>query len=58
MLLAYAQLLSMNQLVTLQKAAEAQTKLREQLKAQELSQFKNLAGLGFGLSDDGNIKFH
>jgi len=58
LLLAYAQLLSMNQLVMLQKAAEAQTKLSDQLKAQELSQFKNLAGPGFGISDDGNLKFH
>lgn len=55
--LAYAQLLSMNQLAMLQKAAELQTQIRDQLKAQELSQFKNLAGLGFGLSDEGNLKF-
>jgi hypothetical protein len=55
--LAYAQLLSMNQLAMLQKSFDVQAKLREQQKAQELGQFKNLAGLGFGLSDDGNIKF-
>jgi len=57
LLVAYAQLLSMPQLKMLQKAAEVQIKLRDQLKAQELTQFKNLAGLNFSLSDDGNFKF-
>ena len=54
---AYAQLLSMNQLGLLQKTYDVQTKLRDQLKAQKLSRFNNLAGLDFGLSDDGNLKF-
>lgn len=51
---AYAQLLSMNQLNKLQKAAQAQA----QLKVQAASQGSTLAGLGVGLLDGETIRFH
>ena len=57
LLLAYAHLLSMNRRAMLQKASEARTKLGDQLKAQELGRLDHLGGLGFGLSDDGNLMF-
>lgn len=55
---AYAQLLSMNQLVMLQKAAGAQARLKAQFQAQAGSQIPNLAGLKFGISNDEILKFH
>jgi hypothetical protein len=53
---AYAQLLSMNQLVVLQQLSQIQAKL----KAPAPSVVQNFAGLrGIGLSqDDGTLKFH
>lgn len=55
---AYAQLLSMSQLAALQKNAETQARLREQLKAQEPGQSRNTAGLDFAFSNNEILKFH
>lgn len=55
---AYAQLLSTNQLATLQKNAEAQARLREQLKAQESGQAGNRAGLDFAFSNNEILRFN
>ena len=53
--LAYAQLLSMNQLSKLQQAAALQAKLREQARA--ASQAPGIADLGFRMSEGGTFKF-
>lgn len=53
--LAYAQLLSMNQLGKLQQAAGVQARLREQVQA--ASQASTIADLGFRMSEGGTFKF-
>lgn len=54
--LAYAQLFSMNQLVMLSKAAEVQTRVREQLQSRNLGQAP-VADMSFGLSLGETLKF-
>jgi len=55
--LAYAQLLSMNQLGKLQQAVGVQAKMREQLLAQAASQTSVGTDFDFLLSEDATFKF-
>ncbi|OIQ81137.1 SapC [mine drainage metagenome] len=56
--LAYGQLLSTNQLSVLSKAAQVQTKIKEQVQALAASQAQNLSDTGFRMSSsDDTFKF-
>jgi len=55
--LAYAQLLSMNQLGVLQKAAEVQARIREQIQARAASQAPAVADFGFRLLEGETLRF-